>query len=233
MHAPDGRVLLFSDTRQLQLEERFEVKVTAKSQEALAMASATAFDVVLIDLSLRDAAALGDRLRTVNAAAHTIWVVDEWSNEIAAKALEAGVLQVLDRNVDAQTIERVVTMALQRTRAGLATLRAIVWPTTTPRSVSATDAKNEFGAVLEAVARDGAVVITKHDAPKVVLVSVERVEQTLTKHEPDLAALSKHFDSLVERMRTPEARAASDALFTDDTALFGESALAAVKKPHG
>jgi len=39
-------------------------------------------------------------------------------------------------------------------------------------TVTATDAKNEFGRVLEKVIRGGIVVITKHDEPKEVLISV-------------------------------------------------------------
>ncbi|PZR08625.1 MAG: hypothetical protein DI536_24285 [Archangium gephyra] len=50
---------------------------------------------------------------------------------------------------------------------------------------------------------------------------------------PNLPRLTKHFDELVARMRTPDARAASDALFTDPAEMFGASALAAVKKPRG
>lgn len=51
--------------------------------------------------------------------------------------------------------------------------------------------------------------------------------------KPNLPGLTKHFDDLVARMRTPEARAASDALFTDAAETFGDSALAAVKNSRG
>ena len=42
-----------------------------------------------------------------------------------------------------------------------------------PSSVSASQAKSEFGRVLELAIQGGAVVITKHDAPRAVLISVE------------------------------------------------------------
>ncbi len=40
-------------------------------------------------------------------------------------------------------------------------------------SVTASQAKNEFGRVLEKVIQGGVVVITKHDAPKAVLMSLD------------------------------------------------------------
>ena len=39
---------------------------------------------------------------------------------------------------------------------------------------SATDAKNEFGRVLDTALEKGAVVITRHDAPKAVLLALHR-----------------------------------------------------------
>jgi len=39
-------------------------------------------------------------------------------------------------------------------------------------TVTATDAKNKFGRVLEKVIQGGLVVITKHDEPKAVLISM-------------------------------------------------------------
>jgi prevent-host-death family protein len=45
--------------------------------------------------------------------------------------------------------------------------------TRAPASVLASEAKSEFGRVLEMAIQGGAVVITKHDAPKAVLISVE------------------------------------------------------------
>src|SRR5271163_1134979 len=43
-------------------------------------------------------------------------------------------------------------------------------------SVTATDAKNEFARVLESVIRGNRVFITKHDAPKAVLISIDEFE---------------------------------------------------------
>ena len=40
-------------------------------------------------------------------------------------------------------------------------------------SMTATDAKNEFGRVMDVVLQGGAVVITRHETPKAVLISFE------------------------------------------------------------
>ena len=42
--------------------------------------------------------------------------------------------------------------------------------------ISATDAKNEFGSLLERVIQGAAVVITKRDAPKAVLISIDEFD---------------------------------------------------------
>jgi len=39
--------------------------------------------------------------------------------------------------------------------------------------VTATEAKNKFGRLLEKAMQGGVVVITKHDAPKAVLISMD------------------------------------------------------------
>lgn len=51
-------------------------------------------------------------------------------------------------------------------------------------------AKNEFGRVLDLAEKNGAVVITKHDAPRAVLLSIDeynaltRVPEELLRHSP-------------------------------------------------
>ena len=41
-------------------------------------------------------------------------------------------------------------------------------------SITATEAKNEFGRILEKVMKGGMVVITRHDTAKAVLISVDQ-----------------------------------------------------------
>ena len=104
------------------------------------------------------------------------------------------------------------------------------------KSVSATDAKNEFGQVLETALRDGAVVITKHDAPRAVLLSWEEYNALLggESPDPDLTALTREFDRLYESMQSPRAGSAMDALLSASSEDLGKAAVRAArvkKKP--
>ncbi len=51
----------------------------------------------------------------------------------------------------------------------------------TASRVTASEAKNQFGRVLEIALSDGAVVITKHDEPKAILLSIKEYEAMPTK----------------------------------------------------
>src|ERR1700720_2562218 len=78
---------------------------------------------------------------------------------------------------------------------------------------TATQAKNEFGRVLEMALQGGTVVITKHDAPKAILISVEGFNQLTQATERRLDTLSEEFDALLARMQNPQTRAAMKAAF--------------------
>lgn len=95
-------------------------------------------------------------------------------------------------------------------------------------SVSATEAKNNFGAVLDRVLSEGRVVITKHDEVRAVILSATAYEALIGAREDTLASLGQEFDSLVAHMQTPNARAAGRALFD---ATPKELARAALKAP--
>src|SRR5882672_10030331 len=75
-----------------------------------------------------------------------------------------------------------------------------------PRSFSASDAKNQFGRVLETALADGVVMITKHDAVKAVLVSVDEFNALTRAKQSELDALTGEFDRLLARMQTPKSR---------------------------
>jgi len=142
-------------------------------------------------------------------------------------------VQVLNKSMaDSKALARVVTLGVAQHRNLFMMLRAITRSAGAPQSVSATIAKNEFGTVLDAAVQDGAVIITKHDSPKAVLVSIDRISELLAKHEPSLEALTREFDDMVSRMRTTKARAAARGLFTTPPASFGEAAVVGAKK-HG
>jgi len=97
-------------------------------------------------------------------------------------------------------------------------------------TVTATDAKKEFGSVLERVVRGGVVVITKHDTPKAVLLPVEEFNALARAAERELDTLSEEFDALFARMQTPKARARMRAAFEASAKQLGKAAVAAARK---
>jgi len=96
--------------------------------------------------------------------------------------------------------------------------------------VSATDAKNQFARVFESAVQHGAVVITKHDAPKAVLLSLEEFQALTAPSRRALDDLSGELDALVARMQTPQARAGMKAAFAASPEELGKAAVAAARK---
>lgn len=97
-------------------------------------------------------------------------------------------------------------------------------------SLTATQAKNEFGRVLEKVIKGGAVVITKHDAAKAVLISIDEFNSLSRATEIKLDSLSGEFDALLARMQKPKARAGMKAAFEASPKQLGKAAVAAARK---
>jgi prevent-host-death family protein len=97
-------------------------------------------------------------------------------------------------------------------------------------SVTATQAKNDFGHILEQVIRGGTVVITKHDTPKAVMIPVEQYERLSRSGKSKLDELRAEFDALLESMQTPASRAARDAAFNMTPKEIGRAAVAAARK---
>src|SRR5204862_511794 len=89
---------------------------------------------------------------------------------------------------------------------------------------TSTVAKNEFGRLLEMGMRGRVVVITKHDAPKAVLVSLDEFNALARAAESKLDTLSGEFDALLARMQTPRARAGMRAAFDATPRQFGKAA---------
>ena len=79
--------------------------------------------------------------------------------------------------------------------------------------ISATDAKNEFGRVLDRVNDGEVVTITRHETERAVIMSMQMFKSLSSSADRALQALSDEFDALVERMQTDEARRAMKAAF--------------------
>ena len=115
-------------------------------------------------------------------------------------------------------------------RPGLAHLHNHLGQRTRGYSFTATEAKNAFSRVLETALLKGMVVITKHDAPKAVLLSVDEFNRLAGVAERQLDTLSVEFDDLLSRMQTPEAHAAMKAAFEASPKQLGRAAVAAARK---
>lgn len=95
---------------------------------------------------------------------------------------------------------------------------------TTTLTVTATEAKTRFGPLLEAAIAGGSVIITKHDTPKAVLLSMAEFEALGGARPPDLQALSDEFDGLLTHLQTPAARKALKSAFAANPKTLGRLA---------
>jgi len=91
-------------------------------------------------------------------------------------------------------------------------------------SVSASAAKNAFGRILDRVAREGRLAITKHDEPCAVLISLDEYRALVGAGASTLDTLSAEFDALFERMQKPGMSAAMQRAFAMPSAALGRAA---------
>jgi antitoxin Phd len=96
--------------------------------------------------------------------------------------------------------------------------------------VTATQAKNEFGRVLERVIRGENVFITRHDRPQAVLISVENYDALAGGGETKLDTLTQEFDALLAGMQKPGVRARLKAAFQASSRQLGAAAVEAARK---
>lgn len=94
-------------------------------------------------------------------------------------------------------------------------------------TVAASEAKNKFGQVLDSALRDGAVVITKHDTPKAVLISIEELEAVAARGRLD--TLAREFDAQYLRMQDPGFAKAMGNAFAAGPKQLGATAAKAAK----
>ena len=97
-------------------------------------------------------------------------------------------------------------------------------------SYTATEAKHEFGRVLEQAIRGTTVVITKHNAPRAVLISMDEFKALQDAPELKLNTLTEQFDALLNRMQTPKARRGMSSAFNASPKQLGRAAVASARK---
>ena len=91
--------------------------------------------------------------------------------------------------------------------------------------VSASDAKNSFGRVLERVARDGGITITRRSEPIAVIIPVEAYARLAGNEAGVLDTLSAEFDALLARMQAPEMAKAMQRAFDMTPQQLGRAAV--------
>jgi len=96
-------------------------------------------------------------------------------------------------------------------------------------SFSATDLAAGMQRVTRTVMSEGAVVITRHDQPSMVLMSVERYLALEKASEPDLEDLTRRFDDMFERMQGDGAAQAMANAFAMEPADLGKAAVKAAR----
>jgi prevent-host-death family protein len=111
----------------------------------------------------------------------------------------------------------------------VATFRDSRGVTVETTSVSASETKSEFGRVLDMALQGAAVVITKHGAPKAVLISVENFNALSGAAGTKLDTLSQEFDALLARMQTSTSRRGMKTAFAASGKRLGKAALAAAR----
>ena len=97
-------------------------------------------------------------------------------------------------------------------------------------TIPSTSVKNEFGRVLDQVLQGRVVVITKHDTPKAVMLSVEEYAALTSASRPDLDALTDEFDAMLARMQSTKARTGMKAAFNASPKKLGKAAVTAARK---
>jgi len=96
-------------------------------------------------------------------------------------------------------------------------------------SFTRTALAGEIQRVSKAVQAQGEVLITSHNKPEMVLMTVERYIELQQASRPSLDSLSREFDQLVARMQA--GTGAADA-FAMDGAELGQIALQAATLPR-
>jgi len=237
-----GRVLLVDGERSVLesyarslIKAGFEVGEASTGVEALDRVEAEDFDVVLTDLSMpeMDGLTLLRTLRARDFDMPVILMLSEPDNRAAIEAMEGGTLRYLVKPIDPKALRETADLAVRRYRSRLSVLSELRNRRGEPletSSFTATAAKNEFGRVMETAMQGGIVVITKHDAPKAVLIGLDEFTDLVGARKSRLDTLRGEFDALLARMQTPEARSGMKAAFDATPVELGKAAVSAAHK---
>jgi antitoxin Phd len=213
----------------------FQVAEAESGKEALRQIAREPFDLVITDVRMpqMDGLALLRRLHTQRPKLPVIVMLDTASNQTALRAAELGAVQSLVKPIEQKILSRWAAYALDLAPAQKnheIEFRDRRGEPRVPLRITATEAKNNLGQVLDRVIQDGAILITKHESPKAALVSMEEFQALSRGRETKLDTLSDEFDSLLARMQTPRARAGMKAAFHASPEQLGKAAVAMARR---
>jgi antitoxin Phd len=215
----------------------FEVSRVSAS-DVLTRLTEESFDASVLDISTRSINGL-DVLREMRERSPdlpVILVLGAFDNRTVIRASELGAVQFLVKPKPPDLLEAAgVAVRLKRSQKWqsnkCSTLTQVFNRfSESSESFTATVAKNEFGRLLDVALQGRTVYITKHDAPKAVLLSVEQYNSLIDSPDFKLDTLSNEFDALLAQMQTPEARRRMTAAFSASPRQLGEAAVAAARK---
>lgn len=96
-------------------------------------------------------------------------------------------------------------------------------------TVSATKLVGGMQKVTSTVMSHGAIVVTRHDEPTMVLMSIDRYLKLERAAEPNLDILTRQFDDMFARMQGAQASQAMEDAFAMPPAELGQAAVRAAK----
>ncbi len=206
----------------------FAVTKAPGGLEAVHLLKARTFDAVLIDLVMPkvDGLSVLRHVRELGPDVPVVLMSDKAHRRSEHRAKAEGALEFLVKPIDGETLARAMAQAI-RSRRVRVTFRNRRGEDLQVASFKATDVKNAFGKMLETTLRQGAIVITKHDDPKAVLLSWDEFEALTSARSRQLTALTSEFDALLARMQTARAREGMQEAFEAPPAKLGRAAVAA------
>lgn len=98
--------------------------------------------------------------------------------------------------------------------------------------VTATDLKNHTADVLDRVAIQGPLAITRHDKPRAVLIPIELYEQFMGGQPAWLAELRRECQGMLEDMQSPEQKEGAKRLMEATPEELGEAAVRGAQRKN-
>jgi prevent-host-death family protein len=213
----------------------FDVVQASDGADALHRIESDQFDLIFSDISMPkfNGFTLLRRLRLRAPDLPVVLMLDKPDNRATIKATELGAIQSLVKPIASDLLAETASYAVRLHRSRRSTqliqqYRGGERPDAA--SISATDAKNEFGRILEKAIQGGTIVITKHEAPKAVLISVDQFNDLSRAYRMELETLSSEFDALLARMQKSTAQTAMKAAFEASPRQLGRAALGAATR---